>query len=82
MFEQENAALYQEMNSMSEEVKKVEIQVVEIAKLQEVFTEKILEQDAQIDQIATTVIGTTENIIDGNEEIRKAMSVCIIIAFS
>jgi len=73
MFEQENAALYQEMNSMSEEVKKVEVQVVEIAKLQEVFTEKILEQDAQIDQIATTVIGTTENIIDGNEEIRKAM---------
>jgi len=73
MFEQENKALYEEMNSMSEEVKKVESQVVEIAKLQEIFTEKILEQDVQMNQINSTAVGATENIIDGNEEIRKAM---------
>ncbi|XP_005102139.1 syntaxin-18 [Aplysia californica] len=73
LFEQENKALYEEMNSMAEEVKHIEGQVVEIAKLQEIFTEKILEQDVQMNQISTTVVGTTENIKDANEEIREAI---------
>ncbi|XP_059152491.1 syntaxin-18-like [Physella acuta] len=73
MFEQENKVLYEEMNSIIEEVKQIEGQVVEIAKLQEIFTEKILEQDVQINTIANTVVGTTENIKDANEEIREAI---------
>ncbi|CAL1526745.1 unnamed protein product [Lymnaea stagnalis] len=73
MFEEENKILYEEMNSMVEEVKQIEGQVVEIAKLQEIFTEKILEQDVQINTIANTVVGTTENIKDANEEIREAI---------
>nr|KAG5709351.1 hypothetical protein BaRGS_029200 [Batillaria attramentaria] len=44
MFEQENKALYEEMNSMAEDVRQIEGKVVEIAKLQEIFTEKVLEQ--------------------------------------
>nr|KAI8769355.1 syntaxin-18-like [Biomphalaria glabrata] len=71
IFEQENKILYEEMNSMMDEVKQIETQVVEIAKLQEIFTEKILEQDVQINAIANTVVGTTENIKDANEEIRE-----------
>ncbi|KAK0070108.1 syntaxin-18 [Biomphalaria pfeifferi] len=73
IFEQENKILYEEMNSMMDEVKQIETQVVEIAKLQEIFTEKILEQDVQINAIAKTVVGTTENIKDANEEIREAI---------
>ncbi|KAI8789679.1 syntaxin-18 [Biomphalaria glabrata] len=73
IFEQENKILYEEMNSMMDEVKQIETQVVEIAKLQEIFTEKILEQDVQINAIANTVVGTTENIKDANEEIREAI---------
>ncbi|KAH9492463.1 Syntaxin-18 [Bulinus truncatus] len=73
IFEQENKILYEEMNSMIEEVKQIEVQVVEIAKLQEIFTEKILEQDVQINAVANTVVGTTENIKDANEEIREAI---------
>ncbi|BFZ01314.1 hypothetical protein BsWGS_04353 [Bradybaena similaris] len=73
LFEQENKTLYEQMNSMVEEVRQIEGQVVEIAKLQEIFTEKILEQDVTINSISTTVIGTTENIKDANEEIREAI---------
>lgn len=73
MFEQENQALYEEMNSMAEEVRQIEGKVVEIAKLQEIFTEKVLEQDKQIDSISTTVVGTSINIKDANEEIREAI---------
>ncbi|ESO95012.1 hypothetical protein LOTGIDRAFT_117319 [Lottia gigantea] len=73
MFEEENKALYDEMNSMSHEVKQIEGKVIEIAKLQEIFAEKVLEQEHEIDHIASTTVGTTENIIDANEEIREAI---------
>lgn len=73
MFELENKTLYEEMNSMVQEVRQIEGQVVEIAKLQEIFTEKILEQDVQINNISNSVVGTTENIKDANDEIREAI---------
>ncbi|OWF49507.1 Syntaxin-18 [Mizuhopecten yessoensis] len=73
MFERENQALFDEMNSLAQEVSHIEGQVVEIARLQEIFTEKVLEQDKDIDRIAENVVGATENIKDGNEEIREAI---------
>lgn len=73
MFESENAQLYNELNSLKEEVKQIESKVVCIAELQEIFTEKVLQQDKDIDRIASTVIGTTENVKDANEQIRQAI---------
>jgi len=73
MFEEENQRLYEDLNSLVDEVRQIEGKVVEISRLQEVFAEKILEQEKDIDRVATTVIGTTENIKDGNEELRQAM---------
>ncbi|XP_046337399.2 syntaxin-18-like [Haliotis rufescens] len=73
MFEQENQTIYNEMNSMSDEVRQIEGKVVEIAKLQEIFSEKVLEQEKDIDRIANTAVGSTENIKDANEEIREAI---------
>ncbi|KAL8605991.1 hypothetical protein ACOMHN_067173 [Nucella lapillus] len=73
MFEEENKQLYEEMNSMVEEVKQIEGKVVEIAKLQEIFTDKVLEQDKQIEMTSTTVVGTNINVKDANEEIREAI---------
>lgn len=73
MFESENAQLYNELNSLREEVKQIESKVVHIAELQEIFTEKVLQQDKDIDRIASTVIGTTENVKDANEQIRQAI---------
>ena len=37
------------------------------------FTKKVLAQKDDIDLIAATAVGATENIRDGNEELRKAI---------
>ena len=73
MLEEENDQMFNELNSMTEEVRRVESKVVKIAQLQEIFTEKVLEQDRDIDRIGDTVVGTTENIKEANEQLRSAI---------
>lgn len=73
MFEQENQRLIGEMNSLCDEVRQIEGTVVEISRLQEIFTEKVLQQEAEIDSIHQLVVGATENIKEGNEDIREAI---------
>ncbi|XP_030047039.1 syntaxin-18 [Microcaecilia unicolor] len=73
MFEQENQRLVSEMNSMFDEVRQIEGKVVEISRLQEIFTEKVLQQETDIDNIHQLVVGATENIKEGNEDIREAI---------
>ncbi|XP_043918541.1 syntaxin-18 [Protopterus annectens] len=73
MFEQENQRLISAMNSMVDEVRQIEGKVVEISRLQEIFAEKVLQQETEIDNIHQLVVGTTENIKEGNEDIREAI---------
>ncbi|XP_007437315.2 syntaxin-18 [Python bivittatus] len=73
VFEQENQRLVGEMNSLFDEVRQIEGKVVEISRLQEIFTEKVLQQEAEIDNIHQIVVGATENIKEGNEDIREAI---------
>ncbi|XP_064465682.1 syntaxin-18-like [Ornithodoros turicata] len=73
MFEQENKKLYEDLNSLSDEVKNIEGHVMEISQLQKVFTEKVLEQDEEMVRVANTLGRATENVKDGNEELRQAM---------
>lgn len=73
MFELENKELYNELNSLAEEVKLIENKVVKIAELQEIFTEKVLEQDGYLDHVAGLVVGATENVKDANDQIRQAI---------
>lgn len=73
MFESENELLYNELNSLSDEVKQIESKVVHIAELQELFTEKVLQQDRDIERIATAVVSATDNMKDANEQIRQAI---------
>lgn len=73
MFEAENELLYNELNSLSDEVNQMESKVVKIAELQELFTEKVLQQEKDIDRIAHTVASTTDNVRDANEQIRQAI---------
>jgi len=65
--------MFNDLNNLTEEVRRVEKGVVKIAQLQEIFTEKILEQEVSVDLLQTTAQGTTENVKDANEEIREAM---------
>ncbi|XP_055033604.1 syntaxin-18 isoform X2 [Misgurnus anguillicaudatus] len=73
MFEQENQRLVGEMNSLLDEVRHIEGKVVEISRLQEIFAEKVLQQETEIDNIHQLVVGATENVKEGNEDIREAM---------
>ncbi|KAJ7329621.1 hypothetical protein JRQ81_015795 [Phrynocephalus forsythii] len=73
MFEQENQRLIGEMNSLFDEVRQIEGKVVEISRLQEIFTEKVLQQETEIDNIHHIVVGATENIKEGNEDIREVI---------
>ncbi|XP_056293529.1 syntaxin-18 [Pseudoliparis swirei] len=73
MFEQENQRLVGEMNSLVDEVRQIEGKVVEISRLQEVFAEKVLQQETDIGSIHQLVVGATENVKEGNEDIREAI---------
>ncbi|XP_058829279.1 syntaxin-18 [Topomyia yanbarensis] len=73
IFESENVQLYNELKGLSEEVEQIERNVVDIAQLQEIFTEKISLQKTDIERIANTVVGATENVKDANEQIKQAI---------
>jgi len=73
MFEQENAFLIDELQNTTDDVKKIEGQVIEIARLQEIFSEKILQQEGDISRIGENLTGTTENLQMANEQIREAI---------
>ncbi len=47
MFESENVQLYKELKGLSDEVEQIEKNVVDIARLQEIFTEKVCEKFEQ-----------------------------------
>uniref|UniRef100_A0A240PLH7 Syntaxin-18 n=1 Tax=Anopheles atroparvus TaxID=41427 RepID=A0A240PLH7_ANOAO len=73
MFESENVQLYNELKGLSEEVEQIQRNVADIAQLQDVFSEKVTMQSPDIDRIASTVVGSTENVRDANEQIKQAI---------
>ncbi|XP_057305883.1 syntaxin-18-like isoform X2 [Hydractinia symbiolongicarpus] len=73
MFEEENEQLYEEMNHVDKEIKNIEGKVIEIGQLQEIFQEKVLAQSTQIENLHETAVSTTENVKEGNEQIREAI---------
>lgn len=73
LFEKENSLLFNELNSLTEEVNQIQGRVVKIAELQQTLTEKVLDQEKDIERIATTTVSATENIREGNEQLRQAL---------
>ncbi|XP_017046939.1 syntaxin-18 [Drosophila ficusphila] len=72
LFEAENVHIYNFLQGISEEVEQIEKNVVDIAQLQNIFTEKVAMQQHNIERIVSAVVGTTENVKDANEQIRQA----------
>ncbi|XP_016998825.2 syntaxin-18 [Drosophila takahashii] len=72
LFEAENVHIFNFLQGVSEEVEQIERNVVDIAQLQDIFTEKVAMQQHNIDRIVSAVVGTTENVKDANEQIRQA----------
>ena len=71
--EMENDLLWNELQGMDDQVRVIEGQVVEISRLQSIFTEKVLAQSEQIDNVHMSSINSTENIKQGNEHVRDAI---------
>lgn len=57
-----------------DEIEKLEQQISEIQSLSSVFSEKIMDQERDIDLINDLALHTSENLVDGNEWIRKAIT--------
>ncbi|KAH8383277.1 hypothetical protein KR009_007663 [Drosophila setifemur] len=72
LFEAENVHIYNFLQGVSEEVEQIGKNVVDIAQLQDIFTEKVAMQQHNIDRIVSAVVGSTENVKDANEQIRQA----------
>lgn len=73
LFEKENVQIYDELNSLNDEVKIIGGKVMEIAKLQEIFTENVLKQEDEIGRLNSTVIASTESVREGNDQLREAI---------
>jgi len=73
LLSQENERLYSDLRGLDDQLQQVESKVVKIAELQDVFAEKVLQQSADVELIGRQAVATTENVKDGNEELRKAI---------
>ncbi|KAG5682314.1 hypothetical protein PVAND_011673 [Polypedilum vanderplanki] len=73
MLEIENKQMLTQFQGLNEEVQQIEKHVYDIAKLQEIFTEKVVLQKADIERISNSVVGATENVREANEQIREAI---------
>ncbi len=67
LLEEENAKLYEDFMTTKDAVQQIENKVVKIVELQEIFTEKIMQQKDDIDLIAQHAVTSTENVKDGND---------------
>lgn len=73
LLEIENKQMLSEFQGLSEEVQQIEKHVFDVAKLQQLFTEKVALQKDDIERISNAVVGTTENVREANEQLRQAI---------
>lgn len=69
----ENSQIHDELLTLNDEIKMVGKKVVQISRLQELFTEKVMEQELELNNLHETAIRSSENVREGNDLIRDAM---------
>jgi syntaxin 18 len=69
----ENSQIHDELITLDDEVRSIGKKVVQISKLQELFTEKVMEQTVDLNSLHETAIRSSENVREGNDLIREAM---------
>lgn len=72
-FQLESKQIYDQMNSMNEEVMTITKKLTEISKLQELFSENVLKQECDLNNLNLSTITSNESIREGNEQLREAM---------
>lgn len=70
----ENERILDRFSHMHAQIEGLETQITEIQRLQESFAEKIMDQEKDIEIINEAALHTSENLKDGNEWIRQAIS--------
>ena len=73
MMEFENERLLEHLSSLNNQVEQVQSKVVKIAELQNIFTEKVLQQADTIELVQADTVASTENVKSGNEAVRQAI---------
>jgi syntaxin 18 len=71
--EKENELMFDTFTAQTEEIKKVESDVIEVSRLTQIFTENIVSQLATVDSVHKSAIETNSNLTLGNESIKEAM---------
>lgn len=69
----ENSRIHNELITLNDEVKLIGKKVVQISRLQELFTDKVMEQEVELNILHETAIRSSENVREGNDLIRDAM---------
>lgn len=69
----ENSRIHDELLTLNDDVKLIGKKVVQISRLQELFTEKVMEQEVELNILHETAIRSSENVREGNDLIRDAM---------
>lgn len=69
----ENSQIHEELLTLDDEVKSISKKVVQLSLLQELFTEKVMEQEIELNNLHETAIRSSENVRVGNNLIRDAM---------
>lgn len=69
----ENSQIHDELLTLDDEVKVINKKVVQLAKLQDMFTEKVMEQEVELINLHESAIRSSENVREGNDFIREAM---------
>jgi len=73
MFAQENKALLSQWHDKLEEIRRAEKSMMEISEQMTYFSNEVLRQEEQINEIYDTAISSTANITRGNTHLRDAM---------
>ncbi|KAL6743039.1 hypothetical protein Aduo_016125 [Ancylostoma duodenale] len=70
----ENERMFERFSHVHSHIEGLETQITEIQRLQEAFAEKVMDQEKDIEIINEAALHTSENLKDGNEWIRQAIS--------
>lgn len=69
----ENSLIHDELVTLNDEIQLIGKKVVQISKLQELFSDKVMEQEIELNTVHETAIRSSENVREGNDMIKEAM---------
>lgn len=69
----ENSQIHEELVTLNDEIRMISKKVVQISQLQQLFSDKVIEQEIDLNRLHETALSSSENVREGNDLIRDAM---------